>query len=174
MAMDQEKKDGRSHKTKTAVRLLLIITIIIIILMLLRACGTLSRVPQEDAPIGDFEITDTQRPGTAGQEAEEEAPRIAFALQLSYEVSAESPEIEFRNPEENFVDFVFTLTDVASGEQVARTGRVPAGKYVYVNVADFYAEPGVYDVALHISTFDMESGEQKNGLNQTVELVVKE
>jgi len=151
--------------------------LVLIILLLLRACGRQEEEPPK-LPTGDFEVTDTLRPeetppddGAGG--GEEAVSYISFAVNLKYEVSPEVPEIELRNPEGNFVDFVFALTDVGSGELIARTGRVPAGKYVYVNVADFYTAPGSYDVALTITTYDAQSGTQMNGLDQTVKVMVR-
>ncbi|MBE6037085.1 MAG: hypothetical protein E7223_05700 [Clostridiales bacterium] len=167
------------EKQKNRKRMILItvlIVIVIIILLLLRSCGEIPE--EEERPVGDFELTDDKRPESGSQDdpagsSHEKVPTITFAGRPKYEVSSKVPEIELRNPEGNFVDFVFTLTDVKTGKLIARTGRVPAGKYVYVNVADFYPETGVYNVAINISTYDAENGSQMNGLEQTVELTVK-
>ena len=135
------------------------VVVVLITLLLPRSCGREEQTPT--LPAGDFEVTDGPRPGGEGSIGDK-VPNISFAVRLKYEVTEKSPEIELRNPEGNFVDFVFALTDVRSGELIARTGRVSAGKYVYVNVADFYPASGVYGVALNISTYDAQSGTQMN------------
>ena len=68
---------------------------------------------------------------------------------------------------------VFTLSDEDSGEIIARTAKVAAGNYVYVNVLNHYKVPGTYDVEVAISTYDSQSGAQMNGMNQQMELVIK-
>ena len=76
------------------------------------------------------------------------------------------PSVELKNPEGNFVDMVFTLTDEATGEIIARTGKVPAGKFAYVDVMKFYTEPGVYTVLINVATFDAQTGAQMNGIRR--------
>lgn len=163
----------QKRKKRICFGILAAVIIVLIVLLLLRSCGG-EEIPPPP-PSGDFEVTDDPRPETTPPAPDDSQPEatITFAVQLKYEVSAQSPEIELRNPEGNFVDFVFALTDVRSGELIARTDRVRAGKYVYVNVVDFYSAPGIYDVALTINTYDAQSGTQMNGLDQTVKVVVK-
>ena len=166
----EQKREKR--KKRPWVGICIVILLVLLILLLLRACGR-EEEEQPKLPTGDFEVTDALRPGETPSGGDDETvPYISFAVCLKYEVSPERPEIELRNPEGNFVDFVFALTDVRSGELIARTDRVPAGKYVYVNAADFYTAPGSYDVALTITTYDAQSGTQMNGLDQTVKVLV--
>lgn len=152
--------------------------LIIIILLLGIGLGLLLPIiGAGDAPvvnlpiIGDIVIGDQQtRP--VETTPTEEVPTITFAGYGKYTVTEEYPSIEVKNPEGNFVDMVFTLTDQATGEIIARTGKVPAGKYAYVNVMDFYTEAGVYTVLINVATFDAETGAQMNGINQKMEVTV--
>lgn len=154
---------------------------LLIIIILLLGIGLALMLPligSGDAPvvdlpiIGDIVVGDQQtRP--VETKPTEEVPTITFAGYGKYTVNEEYPSVEVKNPEGNFVDMVFTLTDQATGEIIARTGKVPSGKYAYVNVLDFYTEPGVYTVLINVATFDAVSGEQMNGINQKMELTVE-
>ena len=158
--------------------------LLIIILLLLGIClgigllcipGGSGQPIIEDLPIiGDIGIFDEQqtRP-TVPVDDNGEVPTITFAGYGKYTVNAEYPSVEMKNPEGNFVDMVFTLTDQATGEIIARTGKVPAGKFAYVDVMKFYTEPGDYVVLINVATFDAETGEQMNGINQKMEVTVQ-
>lgn len=123
--------------------------------------------------IGNFDVTDEQITRPTEDKKDEEIPTITFSGFGKYTVSEEFPSVELKNPEGNFVDMVFTLTDAESGEMIARTNKVPAGKFVYVNVMEFYKEPGVYTVHINVATFDSQTGAQMNGINQKMEVTVK-
>lgn len=128
----------------------------------------------EDLPIiGDIGIFDEQQTRPTEPKDETEVPTITFAGYGKYTVNAEYPSVELKNPEGNFVDMVFTLTDQATGEIIARTGKVPAGKFAYVDVMKFYTEPGTYVVLINVATYDAETGEQMNGINQKMEVTVE-
>ena len=127
----------------------------------------------DDLPIiGDIDISDEQHTRPVETKPKEEIPTITFAGYGKYKVTENYPSVELKNPEINFVDMVFTLTDEASGEIIARTGKVPAGKYAYVNVMDFYTEAGVYNILINVATYDHETGAQMNGMNQKMEVTV--
>lgn len=129
----------------------------------------------EDLPIiGDIGIFDEQqtRP-TVPVDDNGEVPTITFAGYGKYTVNEEYPSVELKNPEGNFVDMVFTLTDQATSEIIARTGKVPAGKFAYVDVMKFYQEAGTYMVLINVATFDAETGAQMNGINQKMEVIVQ-
>lgn len=129
---------------------------------------------KEDLPIiGNVDIVDEQQNRPVESKPESEVPTITFSGYGKYTVNEEHPSVEVSNPEINFVDMVFTLTDQDSGEIIARTDRVAAGKYAYVNVKDFYKEPGVYTILINIATYDAETGEQMNGINQKMEVTVE-
>ena len=176
--MENEKRtpeqSGQKKDKKNGLWVIIGILIVIIILLLLRSCGTeqVTTPPVSNDPVGNFEVSDKQ------QETEEVPPApvddrtITFAGYGKFTVSADKPSVELKNPNVNFVDMVFTLTDKASGELIARTGRVAAGEFVYVNVIDFYKEPGVYEVSVVISTFDSETNAPMNGMNQEMEITV--
>lgn len=128
----------------------------------------------DDLPIiGDIDIFDEQQQKPTVPKDDGEVPTITFAGYGKYTVMPDYPSVELKNPEGNFVDMVFTLTDEATGEIIARTGKVPAGKFAYVDVMKFYTEPGVYNVLINVATFDAESGAQMNGINQKMEVTVK-
>jgi hypothetical protein len=167
-----DKKENVFVEVKS--RLLIIILLILIGIGLL--FGTMSMLNPDivdDLPIiGDIVIGDQQhRPTKPNQNGE--IPTITFAGYGKYTVSEEFPSVELKNPAGNFVDMVFTLTDKDSGEIIARTDKVPAGKFAYVNVMNFYKEPGVYTVLITVSTFDAETGTPMNGINQKMEVTVK-
>lgn len=130
--------------------------------------------PIIDMPsLGDFVVSDDRQTQPTEETEQTDTPTITFSGYGKYTVSNDSPNVELYNPDINFVDMVFTLTDEITGEIIARTGRVPAGKYVYVNVMDFYTEPGVYNILINVATFDAETGAQMNGINQKMEVTVK-
>ena len=160
-------------------RLLLIIILLFIGIGLLGALliprGNTPIDPSVDLPaIGDVDISDEQqtRP-TRPPVPEGEVPTITFAGYGKYTVNSEYPSVEMKNPEGNFVDMIFTLTDEASGEIIARTNKVPAGKFAYVDVVKFYGAPGTYTVLINVATFDAQTGEQMNGINQKMEVTVE-
>lgn len=130
-----------------------------------------TNTPVIEEPIGNFEVTDEQE-----EKVVEPVPvddrTITFAGYGKYNVSADNPNVEMKNPEGNFVDMIFTLSDKESGELIARTGKVKSGEFVYVNVMDFYKEVGTYDVCINISTVDAETGAQMNGMNQEMQVIV--
>lgn len=170
---------GVDNKTNVFVevksRLLIIILILLLLFgMLFTAYKNLNPAVIDKLPvIGNFDIFDDQQNTTLPDEEQSNTPTITFAGYGKYTVSKERPSVEFKNPKGNFVDMVFTLTDQESGELIARTNKVPAGKYVYVNVMDFYKEAGVYTVLIKVSTFDAKTGTQMNGINQKMEITVK-
>ena len=151
----------------------------IILLVGLLLCTTLmfggKNIPVlDDLPvIGNFDIFDDQIIKPTEKPDNEEIPTITFAGYGKYKVSKDYPSVELKNPEGNFVDMVFTLTDEATGELIARTNKIPAGKFVYVNVMDFYTKPGVYNILIKVATFDAETGTQMNGINQKMEVTVE-
>ena len=98
---------------------------------------------------------------------------IKFAGYGKYEVSAENPSIELSNPSSNNADFVFTVRDSKTQQLIGKTEKVPPGKFVYMNVMDFYKTPGVYDVDINISTYDSGTETQLNGVNQKMEITIK-
>lgn len=154
--------------------------LLIIILLFLLGCGLLFGVGRNLNPdvidslpvIGDFDIFDDQQNKPTSPSENGEIPTITFAGYGKYRVSEKHPSVELKNPEGNFVDMVFTLTDKDSGELIARTGKVPAGKYVYVNVMDFYKNAGVYTILINVTTFDAKTGTQMNGINQKMDVTV--
>lgn len=156
--------------------------LLIILLIILLMCGMLfvayknlnpAVIDKVQQSIGNFDIFDEQQTTEPSKDDNQSVPTIKFAGYGKYTVSAKQPKVELHNPKVNFVDMVFTLTDEKSGELIARTDKVPAGKYVYVNVVDFYKKAGVYTVLINVSTFDAKTGVQMNGINQKMEVTIK-
>jgi len=175
------KKTKKNNSRLTAV-IIAFVVIVIIILLLIKACGNGSHSslgtgnpPTIDDPYGTFEIYDTQQPKQTEDKVgfDEEVPTITFSGYGTYSVTDKNPSVELRNPSVNFVDMVFTLIDVKSGKMIARTGKVAPGKFLYVNMVDFYKEKGSYKVQVLTSTYHTETGEQMNGMNQEMEIVYK-
>lgn len=167
----KDNKNEEEKKSRNPIIAGILVLIIIIILLFLRSCGTGGSDTQLDSPIGNFQVSDEQY--TDDDVKEEEKPTVTFDGYGTYTVTADKPNVELKNPEVNFVDMVFTLTDKETGEIIVRTDKVAAGNFVYVNVMDFYKEQGVYDVLINISAYDSETGTQLNGLSHEMELTVK-
>ncbi len=176
-----EPRENRRKKTRNLhlYIIILILLLIIILLLLLRACGTTDSPPDGSAdreksfmeeildPFGSFFVSDKQTGEITTTVTEPtEIPTITFAGQGTCDVSAEQPYIELENPEINFVDMVFTLTDKDTGELIARTDKVAPGKFAYVDLHTYYEEPGTYTVSVLISTYHTESGAAMNGMQQ--------
>lgn len=172
---EKQRKRKERRSVGHLVTTILVLLIILIILLLLHSCGALRATGEEDStPFGDFSITGQQQQSSQPEpEEDEEKPSITFAGYGKCTVSQATPNIELKNPEGNFVDMVFTVTDRASGTVIAKTDKVPSGKFAYVNVMNFYTQPGTYWLDITISTSDAETGSATNGMNQAVELTVQ-
>lgn len=186
---DTQNEQNNDKKKKGVVGkiIAILILIIIIILLLLKSCGKdepyVPEAPVIEAPVGDFEVDDKR------EEQQEEVeqvtiPNITFSGYGEYTVSEDRPNLELRNSEVNFVDMVFEVVDAESGNVIARTPKVEAGKYIYVDVYKYYADKGAgtYNVNVNISTYVAESraeefgltaGAQMNGMNEEMKLIVK-
>ncbi len=167
----------RKKKRKRRIITVIIIVIIIIILLLLRRCGEQGGTQgkdDEDSVTGNFVISD-EEPQTDNESSENPFAdtTITFAGYDNFEISEDSPNIILKNPEINTVDMVFEVTDKETGEVVALTDKVPPGKFVYVDVTNFYTESGVYYVLVNTSTFDCATGTPLNGMNHEMEIIVK-
>ncbi len=171
MAGKHEKKRSKIDFTKRSFLniLTIVLLIIVIILLLLRSCG---EGTLQDNPFGDYDVTDSTYTSQETTPTTNKTGTIAFAGFGKYKVSKQSPKIRLENPASNRVEMVFTLTDKKSGALIARTEKVQPGKYAYINVMDFYSKSGIYDVFIKITTFDSTTGQQKNGLEQTVQVQV--
>lgn len=127
---------------------------------------------QEQTPIGNYSVGERQEKPIEIN-PQEEVPTITFTGYGRYTVSRDSPCVELHNSEVNFVDMVYTLTDEATDDVIARTEKVSPGNYVYVNVVDYYKVAGTYNILINIATTDSESGQAMNGMNQKMEVIVE-
>ncbi len=131
-------------------------------------------IVEDPGSTGEYEISESQK-----EKVEEEEPvvknddTITFSGYGKYTVTEKNPNIEVKNSAKNIVDFKFTLKDKETGDIIASTKKVRPGEYLYVNVVNYYKTPGVYKVIIETSTFDIESGQQMNGMNQEMEVTVK-
>ena len=125
-----------------------------------------------NSTIGDFDVVDKPQDNTPDDSVARDSGTITFAGYGKYEVSKNRPNIEIKNPIGNFVDMVFILKDEATGEIIAKTDKVKAGKYVYVNVMNYYKKTGNYTIILNTLTYDSESGAQMNGMNQKIDITI--
>ena len=171
-----EKKDETCHGNGNTNRCLVVIIltlIIIIILLLMKSCGNKSpdNGSKNQSPIGNFEISNQIK--TNAETHVDKNAKITFAGYGKYYISEQAPNIELKNPENNFVDMVFTIIDSDTGSIIARTDKVPVGKFVYVNVMDFYKTTGSHDVKINTSTYDSNTGAEMNGMEQEVEITIK-
>ena len=142
-------------------------------LLIFRACSNDTDKTNDNSPYGNYEVTDGRKKYEKKDNNSDDAGYIKFAGYGKYEVSKEQPNIELSNPQSNFADFVFTVRDSTTQELIGKTKKVPPGKFVYMNVMDFYETPGVYNVDINISTYDSATDVQLNGVNQKMEITVK-
>lgn len=165
--------DFKSKKFRKLMIIGICMTIVLLAcLLIFRACSTNENSKNTDSTYGNYEVTD----GRIKHEVKKEEKNIGyikFAGYGQYEVSKEQPNIELSNPTTNYTDFVFTVKDSESKKLIGKTDKVAPGKFVYMNVVDFYKTPGVYNVDINITTYDSESGAQLNGVNQKMEITVK-
>lgn len=150
-----------------------VLIVLITCILIFRSCSSDATKSNMENTYGNYEVTDGRikyKPKDAG---DDNIGYIKFAGYGQYEVSREQPSIELSNPSTNFTDFVFTVKDAESKKLIGKTKKVSPGKFVYMNVVDFYKTPGVYDVDINISTYDSETGVQLNGVNQKMEITVK-
>ena len=167
-----EKLRARRRKNrKSGKKLHIIITILALAVMLifLRVSGN-TRKPDMEPLIGNFDMTDKEQEKIIEQK--EKNKIITFVGLGEYKISEKAPGIELKNPEKNFADMVFTLTDKATGELIARTNKIPAGKFVYINVMDFYKQKGVYNIKINISTYDPKTKAAMNSMEQEVRVTI--
>lgn len=142
-----------------------VVVAILMVVLICRGCDG-GDVPTQPT-IGDVDITDT-RPSTNPTTPIDEMQNITFVGRAEYVVSSASPKIEVRNSEKNEdlgVNFVFTIIDVESNEIIARTPQVAPGKYAYINVMDYYKNPGSYNIIVSIRVTD-NKGNELNGMDQ--------
>lgn len=60
---------------------------------------------------------------------------------------------------------IFSIIDKETKEINAKTNEINPGEFVYVNVVDYYKEPGNYEVTISTDTYSSD-GQQMNGMNQ--------
>ena len=167
------EKQSKNKKRKNRRRIVIILLIVIIILLLLlKSCSTNN--DDNDKPIGDYTVSDEKNDDPDNEdETTNKKQTIPFSGYGKYSVSNKSPNIEFNNPDVNHVDMVFSLKDKRTNDTIAVTEKVAPGKYVYINVKNYYKKKGKYNILVNITTFDTKTGNQANGLNQEVELTVE-
>lgn len=125
-----------------------------------------------NSTMGDFDVVDKPQDNANDDSVARDNGTITFAGYGKYEVSDNRPNIEIKNPAGNFVDMVFILKDETTGEIIAKTDKVASGKYVYVNVLNYYKKTGNYTIILNTLTYDSESGAQMNGMNQKIDISI--
>lgn len=170
--MKTRKDKENNQKNNKILYIIITILIVVIILLLLRACRNRTNTGeiQQEGIIGRYEIINQEYKKEDSAKGEER--KITFAGVGEYYVSEKAPGIQLKNPDKNFVDMVFTLMDKETGEIIARTEKIPAGRFVYVNVLDFYQEKGIYNIKINISAYDSKTGAQMNGMDQEMKLII--
>ena len=172
--MDLKNILFKSKGTNLVIKIgMAILLALIICLLIFRACSNNSDKTKSDDTYGKYEITDGREKRETSEKAENDSGYIKFAGYGKYEVTVENPNIELSNPSSNDADFVFTVKDSKTQQLIGKTEKVSPGKFVYMNVMDFYKTPGVYDVDINISTYDSDTDVQLNGVNQKMEITVK-
>ena len=150
-----------------------VLIVLMTCILIFRSCSSDATKSNMENTYGKYEVTDGRIKHEVKDKDDNDIGYIKFAGYGQYEVSREQPSIELSNPSTNFTDFVFTVKDAESKKLIGKTEKVSPGKFVYMNVVDFYKTPGVYDVDINISTYDSETGVQLNGVNQKMEITVK-
>lgn len=166
-----------NFKSKKFNRWVIIVICLMIVvltsLIVFRSCSSDANRNNNDNTYGKYEVTDGRIKHEVKDKDDNDIGYIKFAGYGQYEVSKEQPSIELSNPSTNFTDFVFTVKNAESKKLIGKTEKVSPGKFVYMNVLDFYKTPGVYNVDINITTYDSETGVQLNGVNQKMEITVK-
>lgn len=166
-----------NFKSKRFNRLVLVgICLMILILsalLIFRSCSSDANRNNNENTYGKYQVSDERIKYQPKDKGGNDVGYIKFAGYGQYEVSKEQPNIELSNPDVNFTDFVFTVKDSESKKLIGKTDKVSPGKFVYMNVMDFYKTPGVHNVDINITTYDSETGVQLNGVNQKMEIIVK-
>lgn len=166
-----------NFKSKRFNRLVLVgiclMMLILAALLIFRSCSSDATKSNMENTYGNYEVTDGRIKYKPKDTGDDDIGYIKFAGYGQYEVSKDQPNIELSNPSTNFTDFVFEVKDAESKKLIGKTGKVPPGKFVYMNVMDFYKTPGVHNVDINITTYDSETGAQLNGVNQKMEITVK-
>ncbi len=166
-----------NFKSKKFNRVVLIgICLMILILsalLIFRSCSSDANRNNNENTYGKYQVSDERIKYQPKDKGGNDVGYIKFAGYGQYEVSKEQPSIELSNPSTNFTDFVFTVKDAESKKLIGKTEKVSPGKFVYMDVVDFYKTPGVYNVDINITTYDSETGAQLNGVNQKMEITVK-
>lgn len=124
---------------------------------------------------GDAQVGGKQQMADIPQDEQPEEKledRIRFAGYGTAYVSAERQSIELTNPSVNTVDFVFTVSDKATGEVIAVTDSVAPGQYAYVNVYEHFkgTEGGVLTV--NTATFTSDNVPQ-SGFDSEIKIEIK-
>ncbi len=127
---------------------------------------------QGDALVGD-RIERVEEDTDPAPEVEKLQDSIAFSGYGKALVSEKNPYIELTNPEVNFVDFVFTVADKATGEVIAVTESVAPGEYAYVNVMDHFRGTSGGFVMITVATFASDNT-PRSGFNAEVEIEIKQ
>ena len=128
--------------------------------------------PVDRTPQGTF-VVGGKREEPIPEPTEKDVPTITFSGYGRFTVSKKKTDVEFSNPANNFVNMQFTLIDDLTGDVVARTGLVPPGNYVYVNVMEYYKDQkGEFSTSVQIDTFTND-GRQMNGMAEKMVLVIE-
>ena len=146
---------------------------LVVCLLIFKSCSTDNAKSNTVNTYGNYEVTDGRKKYEKEDNISKDVGYIKFAGYGKYEVSEENPNIELSNPSSNDADFVFTVKDSKTQQLIGKTEKVSPGKFVYMNVMDFYKTPGVYDVDINISTYDSGTETQLNGVNQKMEITIK-
>lgn len=146
---------------------------LVVCLLIFKSCSTDNGKSNTVNTYGNYEVTDGRKNYEKEDNISKDVGYIKFAGYGKYEVTAENPNIELSNPSSNNADFVFSVKDSKTQQLIGKTEKVPPGKFVYMNVMDFYKTPGVYNVDINISTYDSVTDVQLNGVNQKMEITIK-
>ena len=147
------------------------VLIIVILLLLLVRCDGNTGQPVIVTPFGNVQIgQQVTRPTTST--VPKNQGTITFAGYGKFNVDKDYPHIELRNPAQNYVNMYFAVYDEATGELIAQTEMVAPGQFAYVNVLEYYKNPGTYNVNIKTSTFDSSTNAPMNGMNQKMEVII--
>lgn len=162
-------KKVKNKKTDKKLYIIILILALAVMLIFIRFSGN-TKNHDIGMMVGDFGVIEQEIDKT--DVLSKESRIITFEGLGEYKISEKTPSMTLKNPEKNFVDMVFTLTDKETGGLIARTDKIPAGKYVYVNVMNFYKQKGVYNIKINISTYDPKTGSAMNSMEQEVRVTI--
>ena len=172
-----EENDVSSKKSSNRIGgIIIILLIIIIIILLMRSCSggpcplNDTTKPTQGLVIDNADDWDGNLNTSYVDDSGQECIEIPGFSKIA--VNKNHKEISLYNFKENTVYFVYTITDIKTGETVLQTNAIAPGKAVKWNVYDTLGV-GEFTVLMSISTYDVVTQEECYGSETKVSVLVQ-